>query len=71
MKNRCHICGEEIVKDDFFMDYGQGKVCSSCLVGMETPELMISSLFRQKNEIRDASQEPNLAMVEQAVQNLI
>ncbi|KAB1442784.1 hypothetical protein [Pseudodesulfovibrio senegalensis] len=70
MKHRCHICGQEIMRDDFFMDYGQGKVCSSCLIATDEPDMMISGLFRQKNEIRTAPPEPEPFMVEQAVQNV-
>lgn len=50
------------------MDYGQGKMCSTCLVGLETPSMNISNLFAENSSCRLPRQEPNEQVVAEAVQ---
>ncbi|GEM_PF-1501934 len=67
MKKNCCLCGERIHQDDFFMDHGQGTMCSACLVGLETPTMDISSLFREKRFSERPKEEPTEQIVLDAV----
>lgn len=67
MKNHCHLCNKQIERDDFYMDYGQGPVCSTCLVGLETPDMGVSTLFME-NDSGDLSRyEPSEQVVIEAL----
>lgn len=68
MKIICHICKNRIHRDDFYMDYGKGTVCSACLVGMETPDTTMSALFTGKRSCDLSQFEPDQTLVEEALQ---
>ncbi|WP_147819086.1 hypothetical protein [Salidesulfovibrio onnuriiensis] len=68
MRHTCILCGKQIENHDFFMDYGQGNVCSTCLVGLEVPNMGISALFMQDHSCEAPKYEPSEELVLEAMQ---
>lgn len=68
MKHTCILCGKRVEDHDFFMDYGQGTVCSTCLVGLEVPDMSLSALFSQDSAHDLSRFEPSEQLVEEAMQ---